>query len=235
MPTTIAPLHTPEQINANVDRIRTAYIRNRKHFISSVSGEYSSYGDKGLNKWDGKKTPHGVQYKPVWPEIANNVSDITDDYEGYIHAQFFRIAAITNKIEPPQPNQLGCNAARNNYKNHVSQAEQYYKNKLKSETNLFESEYQRINDWYEVADDEAAWNLVLANTGNGLSPLFRFCVAYSEELLSRRIFQAASLNQLLLDPTSYQHYWKDVLPEHFMQTVPELLKLELKFLELENR
>ncbi len=229
MPAKIVPLHTPEQVDINIDRVRRAYIRNRKHFIGAVEGEPSSYGDKSLNKWDGKKTAYGVQHKPVWPNITKEVSNITDDYEGYVNAQFQLLSAITHKIAPPQPNQLLCNTARLNYKNHVAHAPQFYNNKLKSEHNTFDMESDRIDDWYGVASDEAAWEMILSNTGNGLSPLFRFCVAYSEDL-SYEIFQTEALDQLLLDPRSYLDYWKEIIPEPFMLSVPELLELETKLL-----
>jgi hypothetical protein len=69
--------------------------------------------------------------------------------------------------------------------------------------------------------------MVLRDTSNELTPLFRYCIGVAQqfdEIINA--FEVSALTQFLLDPIAYEVYWESMLPPQFKVPIYQLLELE---------
>ena len=86
---------------ALADRIRQAYIRERRRFARHATGKESKWGSKAMPRWDGGRDNEGVSRKSIWLDIAKHLLDMKClSPERFVQAQFVakqkRTAAARN-------------------------------------------------------------------------------------------------------------------------------------------
>lgn len=93
------------------ERIRQAYVTERRLFEYRVSGVISTYGNKPIPKWDGTdsgvRDRYGRDYKPVWPKIAQFAFKAGVDPIELIKARF----RGARGPRPPEPTDCMCKTA----------------------------------------------------------------------------------------------------------------------------
>jgi hypothetical protein len=101
----------PTDNEALHERIREAYVQERRIFEYRVSGAISTYGNKHIPKWDGTdhavRDRYGRNYKPVWPKIAQFAFKAGVDPIELIKSRFRE----TRGPRPPEPTDCMCKAA----------------------------------------------------------------------------------------------------------------------------
>jgi hypothetical protein len=233
MPERIVPMTTEPTVDPDTSRIRAAYFRNRRNYFSSINQQDSEDGFKHIARYDGgHDDATGKNYNtPVWPSILKFLrANKIDNFEGFITAQFQYIPGLSSQWQVPKPTVLKNDRALTNYINYSTEALNVFRRALTTQLNIFDGEQLAAikrtdpNTPYLPAH---FWLMVLRDTSNELTPLFRYCIGVAQqfgEIINA--FEASSLTQFLLDPTSYKTYWDSMLPPQFKVPIYQLLELE---------
>ncbi len=226
MPQTIAA--PPAQLaEEHITRLRTIYFRNRRN-LAMISGNPDEFCvDHKYPTWDGGQNRWGNNCKPVWPAIMQHIKDNDCDIEGFVTAQFQAISAISTKWQPPPPNHLKTNTAVCIHREYVIDAQNQFRRELTTQHHIFENEYITKENCFPGATPPEYWLLILQDTGNSLTPLYRYCIGRSQKLEEiYDIFRLAAYDQFLLDPANYIRYWTDMIPTELRKPVITLLQIE---------
>lgn len=219
--------------NPKLLRLRRAYYRNRRHTYATI-GKKDPYAveSKRVPRWDGGlDTKNNRKYKssvwkPIWDFMQENSCS---NIEGYITAQFNRCGTSKQHWTVPEPNHMRNSTALASYSEYTQEVARSFPKSLVTQCNIFDGELilkQERMPGYPIRE---YWRLVLEDTHNDLTPLFRLCILVAEGIDSVMRFRYAALDQLLLDPNSYQLYWTNILPHFCFKPVVDLLSLEDEF------
>lgn len=201
-------------------QIRECYIRERTAFESQRKGVVVQWTCP--RHWDGKpaRLLDGVPAEgckavtPTWPKIARRLIEAGIEVYPYV-----RWAFETKMLRTaPEPNHLHGAAFIDGYLSQVDPAEQRTQCQLN-----FESERQR-------AATEIAWNKAVGSSerdaylmtathqANGLSPLFRYCLAVlaKHDGLAEKLFHSATV-QYGRARNDYDMVWGQHLPADFRE------------------
>ena len=233
MPERIVPITTDSTVDPDTLRIRAAYFRNRRNYFSSINQQDSEDGFKPIARYDGgHDAATGKNYKtPVWPSILKFLrTNKIDNFEGFITAQFQYIPGLSSQWHVPKPNELKSDRALTNYINYSIEVGNVFKRALTTQLNIFDGEQLAF---IKRADPNTPylpahfWLMVLRDTSNELTPLFRYCIGVAQqfdEIINA--FEVSALTQFLLDPIAYDMYWDSMLPPQFKVPIYQLLELE---------
>lgn len=189
------------------DRVRAAYVRTRRRFIQSLKQNESNYGEMEMPRWDGGYASDGRHYKPIWPKIAAKL-----EQRGCTNIE--RFVAVQFDGDAPTPNMLLSDDAWEKYLQLDSVVEARIRKQFSVETDVFRSRFLEVGEWYPQLSDRECWLRVLVERHNGLSPLFRYCVAVAEGMPEvADAYHEGALLQLLSDPDGYRQHWGPALPE----------------------
>lgn len=224
-PTEEYPLDDPAIL-----RVRKAYYRNRRKVFAAI-GKRDPYAveSKLVPRWDGGyDEANNKNYRTVaWAVLLQFIVDNQcSNIEGYITAQFQMQAANYQHWDIPEPNKMRNDKALANYSAYLKDVERSLPRALITQCNIFDAQQLDKQERMPGLPQRDYWQLVLEDTTNDLMPLFRYCVVKAENLHLMLSYQMPALNQLLLDPNSYQTYWKAILPPDCLQPVLTLLQIE---------
>jgi hypothetical protein len=226
MPQTIAA-PPAQRVEEHITRLRTVYFRNRCD-LAMITGKTDTFCvNTHYPTWDGGKNRWGNNCKPVWPAIIQHINNNNCDIEGFVTAQFQAIVAISAKWQPPPPNHLKTNTAVRIYHDYNITAQNQFRCSLVTQHHVFENEYITKEGFFPGATPAEYWILILQDTGNALTPLYRYCIGRAQKFEKIcDMFQLSAYDQFLLDPVNYIRYWTDMIPNEFRNPVITLLQTE---------
>jgi len=215
-----AELVTPTQQNETYRaayRLAAANLREAKARSVQVSGrsEYLT-GPKDV--------------KPLWMRIARFllVHDV-DNFERYIHAQYrYSIARDDTLSSAPNPGTFDTQQAMDRYLNYQRFADASLQQELASANLEFECCADEALTTFPHYSNRQLWNYVLMNTMLELPPLFRYCIATSEQLPAADHFKEAAMQQFLTDPMGYVATWNTALPVELVTDAEITLMAKLR-------
>lgn len=185
-------------------RVRAAYFRNRNYVQCQAR---SDYGKGYTYPWD-HKSSHG---KTIWEKIAEGLvrQNVTDP-ERFVHAQF----AYSSRPEGLLPPYLLSEDSQENYRKYCLSADTALRRSAASQIAKFKClqvECSRVHQ-----SKEGSCRAVLMTSTNGLSPLFRWLVAASEDMLDVcNHWEEAAVVQYMLDPEGYKNVWSTLFSPVF--------------------
>ena len=145
--------------------------------------------------------------------------------ERYMHAQFKHSAPIGDTLlEGPLQNMLLSDDAIKRYETYADRAEGMLSQALESNKLQFKLSMVQAHRRHPDYGDEKLWNFVLGNKIGKMSPLFRYCLAISENMSGpAEDLKPAAIEQLLTDPPGYLRSWGDVIPRPLIDELEETL------------
>lgn len=196
---------------------RDVYIDCRRRQIEAQTGVKSDYLPGP--KWDGGER-NGVRHKSVWPVVARFFLEHELDPVRCIVSRFQKSLLQAHAL---LPNSLASSKFLPFYKE-IQQAElEAIKHSLATQRAVF---MQQLVGCRPLVGEEGPvlWRHVLSDTSNELSPLFRFCIASSEEtdpqlqkIASR--FEPQARTQYARSPAAYNKFWSDILPSELARVL----------------
>ena len=192
-------------------RCRVAYIAYREQYEQDRSGRAATY--RPGPQWDGGIGSNGREHKPIWPKIAQFMIKHKLDPEKAIWLRF----AFSSKknTKPPWPNQIAADKYLELYEGEVE---------LESADDVaisFATEKQHcitrisVASAYHEGTTEQLWRSVLLDDTIPVSPLMRYCVAYSEGYRSIcRVYEDKAIMQYLFASDAYDDTWGSWIPDN---------------------
>lgn len=211
------PGYEKEQLLEQIsNRVRTAYIRCRRASVEQRTRRRSKYGGSGSLHWD---PAEGSTRKSVWLQIANTLlAGGCLDPEGFVAAQF-------DGMTPTPPMMLQPSASVI-YEKWRDCGELEARGLLVSETLQFTRHVADAQRWYPTdTSSREIWEYVLYDFENRLTPLFRYCIAVSEDMVGvAEYFVDAALTQYLTKPQIYESSWGERIPAKMRHHVRGLIE-----------
>lgn len=203
-------------------RLRNAYTRQRGAYMWIRYRRVESVGSGHVASWDGGTDQYNVRHKPVWLKLAEQLLQAGhSDAEGFISAQFSGSAKLTT------PNQLMSRAAFAKYSYYVRYSENVLDQDLISQTREFDMAVLTTQTWLPNLTLSEIWQHVICNTSWTLSPLFRYCIAVSENMVTAsEQWRPLAYDELSNNPVGYCNCWKKVLPPGALAFARQLIGLE---------
>jgi len=197
------------------EKVRTAWIHGVRKLESQRIGAPSKYVPPVL--LDGGATSTGKKYKPVWPEIVRKANRDGHDPVDLVHTYFERHVSNFDPAEHPN------NIFRAENLESVHKARRQELNRIRILMVTHEATW-RTAVWAAMVilpDKVAAHRKALKDVSNGLTPLFRYCVArlYEIDDLAEAWKQLAH-QQFNGYPEAYLQYWFNILPKEFIPKAP---------------
>ena len=190
------------------DYIRDMYIRCRR--LRPGEHNYQLH-----EKWDGGVDSRGRQHKNVWPKIARFMFQHQLDASACMSLRFELAAGLKSA---PLPDHIPSLRYLDDYKavSQLDTTELRYI--LRAEKELATVEIAEAAQFELVGIP--GWIFVLGNSELSLSPLFRYCLASSEELtdlLDR--YRTSAILQYASSMDNYDAAWAEWIPAKFRKQV----------------
>lgn len=186
---------------------RLAYMLARKR-RASVSGATFAIS----NRWDGGVQSGGKISKSYWPKIAEFVREHNiNPFAAY--EVLFDNNNIFNSV--PAPSFLNDLSLVNDYVAASDNAIITIKNQLASDTSVVTTRII-VEQSLDGADKTKSVTVVLTQPQLKISPLFKYCLAVSENLTELATkFKKSALLQYIMYTKEYDKAWEHVLPVSF--------------------
>ena len=201
-----------ETLNAEIVRVRSAYLANRSRHLQKYTKQAGSI--RSCPRWDGGEDPSsGKEFKPVWPKIIAAAGRENVDPVRLISAVF--LYAVGPR--PPEPLECCTEKALAYLKQTLKEGGDQIRGSLASNR---EVEYQVVAFSLPVGGASSQEELNLAcrkavgSVSAALSPIYRVCRAaqLSDKQLFSQYFQTA-LRQYVADQPVYDDVWGDFIPQ----------------------
>jgi len=143
--------------------------------------------------------------------------------ERFVHSAFVNsIEMDATLLHGPQANSFngakGLTALVNNYKKFCQRADAALEAAWQAEARQFQLTVASMRHELPKASVKRIWRCAFNSVWRAqLSPLFVYCVAYSEDLedICHEV-QHEAVQQLICDPYGYARVWKNRIPQHFI-------------------
>ena len=167
------------------------------------------------------------ELRELWFKLARKLLLIgVKDPERYMHAQFKYSSPISESLmEGPLLNMLISDDALERYHNYADRAHSYLGQAMESDKRQFKLAMVQAHRRHPEYSSEELWDFVLQNKIGKMSPLFRYCLAVSENMSGlAESLKAAAIEQALTDPPGYLRSWKDIIPRPLTEEVEQILE-----------
>jgi hypothetical protein len=199
------------------ERIRSAYIENRRMADSKRSGSASSY--RSGPRWDGGVDAAGRKFKPIWPVLADRLEKAgifeVEDYVRWV----FDEATDPSRI---YPNGLACDRLVEEFLRvrgedlHLGRGD-LLRSSLRTQQHVFKSEVETLRRGTMAeglwTNEQVVKHVLLDATVN-LSALFRWLAARRggyEDVAE--VWREAARVQYEKDPEAYRTAWRGMMPK----------------------
>ena len=204
-------------------RCRDAYIHERRQrdlMFSSKTG-YT----KPHVRWDGGEDVKNEKvYEPIWPKIANFMIKHGLSPEHCIHIRFQQVMDVSSK--PPYPNQIANMQYLEAYQTG------YLEKLADSLQGMLQYEKTCCKTFISLAEEETPkrgkplWRFVLVDESIPLSPLFRYCLARSEDIADvAENYEIPAMSQFMTAYDEYDKVWGAWIPTDFKERAHMVRKI----------
>lgn len=228
----------PAHLNNNYcNRVRAAYFRNRRNFSLACGHDDDISETVRIPSWDGGTDKWGTTHPEVWLPLVKFIR-VTNDYniESFITAQFHFLGVGGTKYQPPLPHQFQSSRAVDNYQKYQQDAVNLFRRSLTTQHNIFtDALLTKTTQFPDKMTTEDYWLLILCDTSNALTPLYRYCVALSQAFDNIiTVFRPLAYDQFLLDPQNYTTYWTGMIPDELQQPIVKILDVYHQLTNVNN-
>lgn len=205
-------LPTLEQELQNLhERVRIAYVMVKNQL---APGDYSY-----VPRWDGGTDNYGAQHKPAWPKLSAFL--VKNGCDPFL---FFRAQIVRGQL--PLPHTLTSQHALAKYAAFRQDFRDSLPFRLRTQIERFKTAAATAAALYPGDLDQNVWRRVLLDDTQELSPLFRCCIAASEQLPEVYCcYYSRALGQTLVDVDGYLQSWGQLIPPQFASEVNYLRQL----------
>ena len=185
--------------------IRDKYIEFRRLGLGNSNYELHA-------KWDGSEDSAGRGHKNVWPSIAQFMLDNQLNVSSCL-ALCFDLAQ--DRTEIPLPSHITAPWRLTGYREVSDTSPQLLGYMLTAEKQLCRTEFYEATSEFGMSGEDAL-RYILGNESLALSPLFRFCLAYSENMTDMvEEFKLDAVLQYIVSMDGYDKAWDDWVPGEF--------------------
>lgn len=189
-----------------------------------IRGRYIEFrrtrpGDAGYEphpKWDGGTDTRGSRHQPIWPKIAEFMFEHRLNVSACLALRF---ELSDHSKMAPMPNTLMSQRHLPDFRrvSEVSDPELRYS--LRAEKSLCRVEMFEAAEEFDM-NGKPVWRYVIGNDELGFSPLFRFCLAYSEDLDDLAdSYKLEAILQYVVAMDNYDKAWGNWIPDAFRRQV----------------
>lgn len=168
-----------------------------------------------------------------WMRVARAVLlEGIDDPERFMRAAFTQsIARDTTLAFGPATNgfdERGFQAQVDNYRRYCMHADTHLAEDWDAYGLEFEVAVRALRTRFPQKPQKELWHFVLMNKFHMLSPLFKYCIAASEDIPEVvNAVHSAALLQFLGDPKGYIRVWKEKIPLALKEEAEQILGAKL--------
>jgi hypothetical protein len=201
------------------DKVRTFYIMSYRQHVENRDGTRCTYGMYRLDRWDGGYDEKGKWCEPTWIRIVEFALEHKVNPISLVRETF---AAWKSKF-PPYPNQFATPSALLR----VRTVERTY-DRFAEDLALSDQTFRAAASSYHLHGGmslDAAVTRVLNEPTNGLTPLYRYCMAARGGLdsVAARYAEQAFIDYIL-DKPAYDATWGDLITETLRQQAEDFLR-----------
>jgi hypothetical protein len=172
-----------------------------------------------------------TRVKPdAWMSVGRELiaAGVTDP-ERFMHAAFTNSISMDNTlIHGPQANAFkgkGLAAQVKNYRSYCLRADTQLESMWHADALQFELAVADMRRRFPKLSTQRIWRFAFGSPWHDQpSPLFTYCIAYSEGLDDIcEEHRCEAIQQILCDPGGYARVWKDRIPRHLIEQALDLL------------
>ena len=192
---------------------RNLYCYHYRAYEARTTGAPGSYGKKHIPRWDGGRDSSGRNFKPVWPKLEAIATAQGVNLATLMEATF----ATANVHVPFPPTQVASVRGLTTCQQYRGVAASEAAIRLSCERHTFLMAAERVVRLQQLPTSMAA-KQALVDSGNTLSPLFRYCASHSmgDAALTAR-FEAAAADELARSWFALTNGWKEFIPAEISQ------------------
>jgi len=183
--------------------------------------------DSHIPSMDGGVDDFGRQHRSVWPKLTeflvqNKLSPMT-----YINT----VMRMTLG-RPKPPSYFYSNLAKSMFSEHRVRVQATLEHQERLQTSKYNNEYLMLkaNPRFQTADDSTLASIILGNHVNGLSPVFRFCLA-TRLLLDnvKRDWYAAAVDRYIYNSDLYDRLFGELIPVELKAAVAAIQPMSPRY------
>lgn len=211
----VVPAPTPKNPTQRMAyRLRMAHMRERALRASRIEGiAKHCTGDPS-------------QIEPGWYKLARELMLLDCEHpERFIHVQHsFSMQTSDGLAQGPIFTLLQSKQAWVQYEIYNARVEWALEQQLGADVRTLRREFYRADIMYPNRTRQERWEYVFMNKMTDISPLFQYCIVWSEGMYDlAALHYDAAMRQLLTDPHGYSKVWATAIPQPLKEEAAKII------------